>query len=316
MRTTTGYFFMDTKKTYTKPALTIEQQIEFLISQGLQVSNQELALHVLSTVSYYRLSSYLLPFKLEHQNNSPRKFKSTATFEQVWQLYQFDRELRILVVDAIEKIEVAFRAALISVTSHRFHPFWYTDPTYFKRSKQNKKRDFFTDYLKTITDICQSKQEVFIQHYYQTYEEPAFPPVWMIVEALSFGSCSKMFDNIQSKEIRNEIAQVLGQHTTLIESWIRTLTYTRNLCAHHSRLWNRWLVIPPLIPKDSGITSHIEGDFRFQLVVFIIHKLLEKISPKSDWRNKLSALFDRNENFPGVAMGFQPNWREDPMWFI
>lgn len=230
MRTTTGYFFMVNRK-YTKPALTINQQIEFLISQGLQISNQELAQHVLSTVSYYRFSSYLLPFKLSHKNSSPRQFKKIATFEQAWQLYQFDRELRLLVADAIEKIEIAFRAALINVTSHRFHPFWYIDCTYFKENKANK-RNFFDDYLKTIKTISVNKQEVFIQHYHHKYDEPDFPPIWMMVEALSFGSCSKMFDNIQSKEIRNEVSSFLGQHTTLIESWIRSLTYTRNLCAH------------------------------------------------------------------------------------
>ncbi|MDP3560353.1 MAG: Abi family protein [Legionellaceae bacterium] len=303
-------------KKYTKPALTTTQQVEFLISQGLQIADQELAHHVLSTVSYYRFSSYLLPFKLSHQNSGPRQFKKTATFEQVWQLYQFDRELRLLVADAIEKIEVAFRAALINVTSQRFHPFWYVERTYFKESKANKKRDFFEDYLKTIKTISINKQEVFIQHYHQKYDEPTFPPIWMMVEALSFGACSKMFDNIQSKEVRNEIAAFLGQHTTLIESWIRSLTYTRNLCAHHSRLWNRWFVIPPLIPKNSPITTHIEGNYRFQLVAFVIHQLLEKISPESNWKQKLFVLFENNADFTGVAMGFNTDWKNDPLWSI
>lgn len=85
--------------------LTISQQIEFLTSQGLLVRDQALAYQALSSVSYYRLSSYLLPFKRAHQGNAPRQFKENATFEQIWQLYQFDRELRLLVVDAIEKIE-------------------------------------------------------------------------------------------------------------------------------------------------------------------------------------------------------------------
>src|SRR3990167_2917394 len=126
--------FMVNKK-YTKPTLTISQQMEFLVSQGLQIVDRELAYHALSTVSYYRFSSYLLPFKLPHQNSSPRQFKKNVTFAQVWQLYQFDRELRLLVADAIEKIEVAFRAALINVTSKHFHPFWYVERVYFKEHK-------------------------------------------------------------------------------------------------------------------------------------------------------------------------------------
>ncbi|HAT8127575.1 TPA: Abi family protein [Legionella pneumophila] len=314
MRTTTGYFFM-AEKSYTKPALTVSQQLEFLISQGLQIEDQKLAIRALETVSYYRLSSYLLPFKQSHNAKNPRQFKENATFEQVWQLYQFDRELRLLVADAIEKIEVAFRAALTNVTSIRFNPFWYVERNYFKaKAGANRERDFFDDYLKTIKTISTNKQELFIQHYHKNYDKPYFPPIWMMVEALSFGVCSKMFNNIQSKDVRNEIASFLGQHTTVIESWIKSLTYTRNLCAHHSRLWNRWLVIPPLIPKNAPIKTHIDGNYRFQLIAFIIDQLLETIAPESNWKIKLFELFERNEQFPGIEMGFINNWRDDPIW--
>jgi len=315
MRTTTGYFFMASKK-YTKPALTIPQQIEFLISQGLRIDDRDLAAQALSAISYYRLSSYLLPFKLHHQNSSPRQFKANATFDQIWQLYQFDRELRLLVISAIEKIEIAFRAALTNVTSNRFHPFWYVERQYFKtnKTKANKKRDFFDDYYKTVKGISSSKQEVFIQHYHQKYDDPEFPPIWMMIEALSFGTCSKMFDNIQSKEVRNEIASFLGQHTTIIESWIRSLAYTRNLCAHHSRLWNRWFVIPPMIPKQAPIEFDANGNYRFRLIAFVIDQLLEKIAPESNWKNNLFDLFHRNEHFSGIEMGYASNWRLDPFW--
>lgn len=121
MRTTTGYFFMANKK-YLKPALSISQQLDFLIAQGLRVNNHEQAIQALSTVSYYRFSSYLLCYKHPHEQSKPRQFRENATFEEIWQLYQFDRELRQLVSDAIEKIEIAFRAALTNVTSIKFHP--------------------------------------------------------------------------------------------------------------------------------------------------------------------------------------------------
>lgn len=92
------------------------------------------------------------------------------------------------------------------------------------------------------------------------------------------------------------------------------LTYTRNLCAHHSRLWNRWFVIPPLIPKNSPIKSPIDGNYRFQLIVFVLDQLLEKIAPESNWKIRLFELFERNEKFPGVAMGFNADWRNDLIW--
>ena len=309
MRTTTGYFFMVTR-VYNKPPLSIDQQINFLVSQGLSISDKEFAHHVLSIVSYYRLSSYLLPFKNNHHQNGPRQFKQHITFEQIWELYQFDRKLRLLTTDAIEKIEVAFRSALTNVTSMRFHPFWYVERQYFKKPKTNKgilKKDFFDDFYTAVSAISKNKQELFIQHYHQQYDEPVFPPIWMMIEALSFGACSKMFDNIQSMDVRNEIASFLGQHTTVVESWIRSLTYTRNLCAHHSRLWNRWFVIPPLIPKNEALKPYLrtDGNYRFQLIAFVIYRMLEKIAPESNWRSELFNLFEKYEHIPGASMGFQ-----------
>ncbi|WP_131776274.1 Abi family protein [Legionella impletisoli] len=315
---------MATKK-YAKPALTISEQIEFLSSQGLEILDEQLAHNILSTVSYYRFSSYLLPFKQRHQENNSRRFKDNISLDQAWKLYQFDRELRLLVSDAIERIEIAFRAAITNTTSVRLHPFWYTEREHFKKHKVRtthhgltRKKDFFDDFFKTVQNICQSKQEVFLQHYYQNYSEPEFPPIWMMIEALSFGAVSKMFDNIQSIEIRNEIASVFGQHTTVIESWMRTLTYTRNLCAHHSRLWNRWFVIPPVIPKFDPLKNHIkpdpDGNFRFQLIAFIIIRLLEKLSIQDNWKKQLFGLFEKYEEFPSWQMGFNSNWPEDPIW--
>lgn len=324
MRTTTGYFFMVDKK-YSKPALTVTQQIEFLSSQGLKISDEQIARDILNTVSYYRFSSYLLPFKQPHQENNSRRFRDNISFDKIWKLYQFDRELRLLVSDAIERIEVAFRAAIANITSTRFHPFWYTEREYFKKHKvrtvhhgSTKQKNFFDDFFKTAQNICQSRQEVFIQHYYQNYSDPKFPPIWMMIEALSFGAVSKMFDNIQSIDVRNEIASVFGQHTTVIESWMRSLTYSRNLCAHHSRLWNRWFVIPPVIPKFDHLKKYIkpdpDGNFRFQLITFVIIRLLEKISPQDNWKAQLFDLFERYKEFPGIQMGFNSNWREDVIW--
>lgn len=207
-----GLFFM-ANQVYTKPPLSIDQQIDFLIYQGLSISDKGFAHHALSVVSYYRLSSYLLPFKNGHHQNGPRTFRQHVNFEQIWDLYQFDRKLRLLTTEAIEKIEVAFRSALTNVTSMRFHPFWYVERQYFKKPKANKgvsKKDFFDDFYLTVKTISKNKQELFIQHYHQKYDEPAFPPIWMMIEALSFGACSKVFDNIQSMDVRNEIASFLG----------------------------------------------------------------------------------------------------------
>ncbi len=312
MRTTTGYFFM-AKQKYDKPALSIEQQVKFLSKQGLVINEYESVRQVLSVVSYYRLSGYLLPFKHPHnQKNEPRQFQSNTTFDKIWRLYQFDRELRLLVSDAIEKIEVAFRTALVNVTTVKLDPFWYTELSHFRSSEHY---DFI---MKNIQATLKSKQELFIKHYFQKYNAPNYPPLWMMIETLSFGLCSKLFKNIRSKSLRQEIANYFGAHTTILESWLMTLSYTRNLCAHHARLWNRWFVNPPLIPKTEPLKEYFftTTNYKFHIVAYTIQKLLEKISPKSNWKNKLFDLFEKYEEYPGEQMGFENDWRKDLFWDI
>ena len=297
-------------KIYDKPALSIQEQIEFLSKQGLQITNHDLAHNVLTAVSYYRFSGYLLPFKLPHNENNHRQFRDGSTFEQAWELYQFDRKLRLHVSDAIERIEVAFRAALVNVTSMKFDPFWYVERKHFKMENP------YQITMNHINDVVKSKHELFIHHYFNHYSEPDYPPIWMMIEALSFGTCSKLFNNIQEMSVRNEIANHLGQHSTVIESWIRTLTYTRNICAHHSRLWNRWFVTPPVMPKHDPLRKHFftTKNYRFHIIAYVLQSLMKKIAPESKWKEQLFNLFKEYKDYPGAAMGFQNTWEDDAFW--
>ena len=309
MRTKVG-FFMNNKKKFSKPSLTIDEQTQLLTQQGLIIKNPKTANYVLSVVNYYRLSGYLLPFKQPHNNNGPRYFKSNTTFDQIWQLYQFDQELRLLVTDAIEKIEVAFRTAIANVTSHRLGAFWYIDRSHY-RNKQ-----LYTILMKQVEKIIRDKHEPFIKHYMNTYSEPYYPPIWMVIETLSFGTCSKLFSNIKHVNNKKAICEIFNYAPTVFDSWMRTLAYIRNICAHHARLWNRWLVNSPILPKDSPARQHFYDakNYKFNLVAYVIYKLLQEIAPKSTWREKLYKLFEKYEQFPGPAMGITNNWREDPFW--
>lgn len=294
---------------FTKPRLNLKQQIAFLKQQGLQVDNEKTAYHILQTIGYYRLSGYLLPFKKRHNNDGPRTFRPDISLDLVWQLYQFDRELRLLVSDAIEKIEVAFRASIANVTSEEFGQVWYPNFKYYK----NKTGYHFL--MQQIDKILKDRQETFIQHYLDNYKTPKYPPIWMIVETLSFGTCSKMFTNIKQKAVRQAICKPFNQHTTVIESWMRTLVWIRNLCAHHSRVWNRWLVQTPKMPKDDPHYSNLQDrDKRFIAVAYIIVRLLKEIAPKSPWQQELNDLFAKYNIYPGPSMGFIPDWSNDPFW--
>src|ERR1700722_4504709 len=172
MRTTAGCLFMS-KETYKKSRLGINEQIQLLEQQGLKIENVQDAQHVISVVGYYRFSGYLHPFKSPHKNTSRRNFQGNITFDSIWQLYQFDRELRLLVSDAIEKIEVAFRASIADVTSKEYGLFWYTESQFYRNISQHNAL------MRKIDDSLKKPEEVFVQHYLEKYNDPKYPPIWM-----------------------------------------------------------------------------------------------------------------------------------------
>lgn len=297
------------KEKFSKQALSPSELINFLLNQGLVLKSRAQAQRILSVVGYYRLSGYFLKFKSKHNGNKPRVFYHGTTFEQVWSIYKFDQELRVLVSDAVEKIEVAFRSAIVNSLSLELGPFWYVENKYFKDN------DRFAKMMQTIKKILNVKQEVFLKHYYKKYFSPTYPPIWMVIETLPFGVCSKLFTNLKSVAHKKAICRLFNQSPTIIDSWMRFLVYIRNLCAHHARLWNRWLVNAPLIPKKNVYKSEILDKNRsFIAISFVICTLLKEIAPNFFWKERLYILFEKYDVVSKNDMGFLNGWRDDPFW--
>lgn len=296
--------------TFQKPSLTTQEQLDFLAQQGLIINNKQHAKHVLEMVGYYRFSGYLLPYKLHHSFGKPRTFKSNTTFENIWQLYQFDQELRSFVSTAVEKIEVAFRSAMVNITCAELGPFWYTNPAFHRQHK------VYENFMRQLDQTLNSSHDIFIKHYQANYDTPKYPPIWMIIETLSFGTCSKLFNNLSLLTLRKKISRQFRQHPTILASWIQSLTYIRNICAHHARLWNRWLVNSPMLPKNESMKHAFltKKEYRFHLIAYVILKLLEIVDPELNWKKSLYDLFNKYPSCPGIEMGFQEDWQNDPFW--
>ncbi len=305
MRTKAGYLFMSTKTSYQKPALNLDEQIAYLQSLGLIISNQKLTHKRLSIVSLHRLANYFHTFVQEHSQGSIY-FKSGTTFEAIWQLYVFDRQLRLLVTAAIERIEVAFRALLINTISVRHGSHWYTKVELFKDPKRHM------EFMALVAKLCKNSKEPVITNYCHRYNHPTFPPAWAIIEEITLGACSKLFQNLRHLSDKKAITTIFGYHPTLIDSWMCALTYSRNLCAHHARLWDRWFVYKP---KDLPIFNPVFKQGRpFYQYAVLFQRLLTKIAPHYKWKQKLFKLFLRFPEIPIDKMGFLPDWQQDPFW--
>jgi abortive infection bacteriophage resistance protein len=296
---------------YSKEAFTIEKHLTQLIERGLIISNIEEAKHYLTNISYYRLAGYWWPMqsdKIDH------KFKQGSTFNDVISLYSFDSELRVLLFDVIEKIEISLRTKLIYHLSHEFDAWWFQNTTIFQNT---------TALIKTLSSIqeeVERSKDIFIKEHNKKYRDDLrFPPAWKTLELTSFGSLSKLYGNLKnSVKSKDIIAQELGAvNHSYLPSWLEAIAQIRNYCAHHSRLWNKNLPGGPKIlskPPFRWVNDVPTDTQRIYLHLCIMRYLLNIILPENTFATQLKALIKKYPSVDPNALGLKPNWDKELLW--
>jgi len=302
----------DKMRTYSKQALTFDQQLDKLKHRGMIVADDPEALHMLATVSYYRLSGYWYPMRKLSSTNGERlnDFRPGTTFSKVIELYEFDRELRSLVLDAMERIEIGIRTQMTYHFGHAHGAFGHTVDTNFHHRFDHQK------WLGSIETEAGRSRDQFIQHYQSTYS--GFPrlPVWIATEVMSLGSLSFFYKGMLSPDKRN-VSGFFNLHPRRLQNWLHVVTYVRNVCAHHSRLWNRALAISPDQIREPSWSPPItpRNDRLFYILLMVRH-LLKAINPQDDWHirvNQLVSPIAATDSYR-KAMGMPEAWRTHPLW--
>ena len=229
---------------YQKPAFTFEQQLDRLVERGLVIDDRAYALSKLKAINYFRLSAYCYPFRIrDRHSNVTSNFIRGANFDEVIELYEFDRHLRLLVMDAIERVEVYVRTLMTYHLGHTYGPFGHTAASNFHSGFGHAR------WLEKIEEEATRSTDVFIAHYKRKYSGFPTLPIWMSAEIMSLGSLSFGYAGLKNDDKR-AISRQLGLHHYKLKDWLHKLTYVRNVCAHHGRLWNRALSIRPEAVRD------------------------------------------------------------------
>jgi abortive infection bacteriophage resistance protein len=295
--------------TYTKPALSISKQIEMLKNRGLKISDDKWAEKLLEDISYFRIVAYLRPMEADH---TAHKFKPNSSLEKAYELYSFDKKLRILVFTAIQTIEISLRSRIIHHFSIGTTPFWF-----FDESLCNDKHNYLDNMYALERELNRSKDD-FIKEHKIKYGSNSFPPAWKILELASFGCLTKLFFNFKSTRIKKRIARSYGvpQHV-ILESWMKNLCAIRNVCAHHGRLWNRVIPIKPLLPdrmSKAWIKNTAISQTRLYAGLCCIQFWLNSIEPENTFKQDFKALLAAHHNVDPAAIGFPANWEKEPLW--
>lgn len=322
---------------YTKQFQGVSQQIEILRSRGLLISDEARATAYLTRIGYYRLSGYAFPLKKAEYRRDERgivrtdvldAFREGAEFRHVVDLYVFDKKLRLLMLDAIERVEVGIRTS-IAMTMGPRGPWAHRDRAeldgvFSKRPDKRTRRIPHDDWLNGIDTAFARSTDEFAKHFRDKYRHD-HPPIWISSEVWDFGTLSRFYAGMKFND-RKEIAADYGVgDQEIMTSWLKSINYVRNICAHHSRLWNKPLVIQCKFPPVGSLPAldHVLGDElrtkRIYSAASAIRFLLLKINPGTTWPLRLKALLDEFPTAPGVELaqtGFFAGWEEEALWRV
>ncbi|MBU0457823.1 Abi family protein [Patescibacteria group bacterium] len=280
---------------YSKPPLSIDDQLSLLQSRGVIVEQEEYARNFLRHVGYYHLSAYC-----KHYQNHDDVFIEGTTFEQIKDTYTFDRRLILLCFDAIERIEISLRAQMTNELAMSHGVLWYLEEDLYGNQQKllRSQEDFKEEIDKT------KSREGFLKEFYRKYTTENWPPSWIMMEILSFGKTVRCLGNLKRNH-QNRISAAYQINNIVLLSWLRGLVDIRNICAHHERLWNREIK-PAEQPRVGNFrVPELRGSLFCYLV--IIRKLLSKVSPTSTWSKKIYEIIKDNENFHD-SLGCPKDW--------
>lgn len=294
---------------YTKQPISIADQISKLKSQGLIIADPNKAEKILGEVSYFRFAAYLRPMEANKQTH---QFKPNSSFENAVALYEFDNALRQLLFAAIQRIEVALRAKIIQHFSMQHGAFW------FMQINLHENEHRFLENLNALDREVQRSKEEFIKEHFIKYDKPEFPPAWKTLELASFGTLSKLYYNFADNKVKKRVAREFNfpQHETL-ESWMRSLAALRNHCAHHARLWNRFLNATPQMNvnlRGAWITNTQIDANKLYAVLCCVAYWLGSMGYGNEFKKSLSQLLQQYPSVDAAAMGFPKGWQQEPLW--
>jgi len=276
---------------HLKEPRTFEEKLNILKGKNVIIEDEEQALNTLSKINYYRLSAYGLTLK--------EKDKDGVTFRQIQRIYDFDKRLRELFLYYLETIEIEFRTKIAYYHAHDFGALGYKKIKNFKSAHYHR---IFLDKLEE--GIRQSSKELFVIHHKHKYK--GLFPFWVAIEVTSFGDLSRIYRNLLRKT-KIKVIRHLNASPETVGSWLHTLSYIRNVCAHYGRLYGKDLVIKPSLTDFKSQNLDNKSIF---MIAFILTYFL-KGNDNTNFITELSALIEEYiDDIDLLNIGFQSNWEE------
>lgn len=291
-------------------AKSYDEQVEILRSRGLVISDHDGAKQCLAHLNYYRLQLYSHAFLDDGEN---KRFRKGIRIEDILELYAYDQKLRGLTLAASKIIEVSVRSRLAYVMGHRLGPTGYLDTTNYRSLSQAIKT------LDGVRSEVARSREPFLLPFNSSDDGMNALPIWIAVEAFSFGSTSKIYANLADIDIQREVADTYALNEVLMVPALHHLNTARNMVAHHAQFWNlriqEKLKVPNKEPSDlrQSLQQNADAPGCYNTLTLLMY-LVQKISPG----NPLAALV--REHIGNLRLDLAPragipdDWKIRPVW--
>jgi abortive infection bacteriophage resistance protein len=298
------------KSRYDKPWLTLDGQLELLERRGLAVPDRESARAFLRHANYDRFSGYFLAFESDRH-----RFVAGTRFEEIRHAYEFDVELRHVLWQAMELVELDARTSIAYSFGQTHGAFGHVNPQVFHAS-----RAAHAEWIAAIQRESERSHELFARHFKDRYAEFPNLPIWAAAEIASFGAISRML-KMMRRDDQRRVAQRYGVQPQVLCSWLHHLSYVRNICAHHGRIWDRAWSIKPMFPRSERWSGTDAPDASRRLATLLVLKsMLDRCHGQEAnvgaWMARAEQALARLPSAPGARerLGVPGAWIDHPVW--
>lgn len=290
-----------------KDPKSFEDQLEILKSRNMKVEDDKKAIEVLRMANYYRITAYVLQFKNENG------YIEGTSFNNMYQLYKFDKRLRHILLEILESIEISLRTYIAYHLSLKYgaeahkNEEIFNCKEYYKGydDEEGRHHNGLIDEIRS--EINKNKKELFVKHHINKYK--GHFPIWVIVELFSFEMLSKTYGNLILKDKKAIANGCFNINYKLLDSWLKHLSYTRNICAHYGRLYNKKMSITPIIHNKYKNDSLVFN--RVFTTILCIKELTKNMSEWDSFKIQLETLiYEYKDVLDLELIGFPSNWSE------
>ena len=290
------------KKTYApvKPARSYEEQAcRLMEAHGLEIGDIDHARDILSTVNYYRLTTY---GKHLRRADDPERFLPGVSLDTLYGLYCFDMGLRHALLPVLEFFEVQLRARLSYRLAMAHGSTGYTDAASFRQDRQSL--GLHKSLMNKFNIEVRRQDDLPFVRHHQTKYGGRFP-LWVAVELFSFGMLAQLYD-IMIEEDQWAVSREYRMEPEALAALIHAAVGARNVCAHYGRLYNQPIDDHPILPPAY---ADYDSDYVFPVIL----ALKTVAGGQRVYGDMIRGLLRLAEDYPQADLalcGFPANWKE------